>query len=244
MFNKKEIRDLIISILVLSFVFGFNDGRKEFVGSLWLSNFLKITLFVIISVLFREAVIKLYAKRNNAESEYKIWNVKRVFFGKYGNLKFPFPFGIIFSFIGIIVSQGKFFFTAIGIHDIKENKSARTGRKYIFIKDFEVALIALSGIFANLLIVYIAFFASKYFGINLNFLINMNLLLILFNLIPISALDGTKIFFGSRLLWVFTCLFLISSYIFLSIGILFSIIGAAILAFSIMAWYYYQYEYS
>ena len=243
MFTKKEMLRLLLSILLLGLVFGFDDGRKEFTAILWLTNLLKIITLVAIAVLLRETTIKIYTRTHEIESEYKFWFIKRFGFKDNQKLKKGIPFGILLSLFGSFISSGKFFFTAIGMHELKENNVHRTGRNYIFIKYYEESLAVLSGIFANLFLIYLSFFISKYSNFDLSNFMKINFFLIVFNLLPFSSLDGAKIFFGSRFIWIFICLFVFFSFIFLKLGIIFSIIGAILLAFIILVVYYYKYEY-
>ena len=132
MFTKKEFLALIISVLILTFIFGFYDGSPTFVLSNWMLNFFRIFLLVSVAVLFRELVIKLFAKRHDATSEYEIWNIKQIWFNV--KLKMGLPLGILIALIFAIVSKGRFFFTAIGTNKLKEIGVARVGRKYQNIK--------------------------------------------------------------------------------------------------------------
>ncbi len=241
MFTQKEIKHLIISILLLGFVFGFNDGNKSFIANLWVLNFIRITLLVAITILFRELIIKLYAKRKGATSEYNSWFIQRVWFTQ-PKLKPGIPFGYIFSILGAAISNGKFFFTAMGIHDLKENRNARVGRKTILLTYFEECLIILSGVYANLFLIFLSVFLMNNYDINLNAFIDINFFLIFWNLIlPISDLDGAKIFFGSKLLWIFSVLFVVLSYLFLNVGIILALFGALLISFVGVYFYYTKY---
>src|SRR3989344_4900747 len=113
MFTKKEVIALLISILVFAFIFGFDDGRQTFNASYWLANFFTIVIIIAISLLVRELVIKFFAKRHEAESQYKIWQMEYLWFDKKVKLIRPLPFGIIISLILAVYSKGTFFFTAI-----------------------------------------------------------------------------------------------------------------------------------
>ncbi len=242
MFKLEEIRDLGISIILLGLMFGFDDGAKTFILKDWLINLLKIIFLVAISILIREGVIKLVALSKNVESIYQIWNINRIWFGGYGKIKKGIPMGIILAILFIFISKGKFFFTAIGIHELKEKLVARTGNKKIFLEYFEEALIVLSGVITHVLLVVIAILISKSLGINLVNFTKINFYMALFSLLPLSNLDGSKIFFGSIILWLFTLIFVIISFLFLKYGLLLEIIIAFIVAFIGILIYYIKYE--
>jgi len=203
MFKKREMLHLSFAILVLTIIFGFDDGTKVFVLNNWLMNLLKIFCFVLVSILFRELIIKIFAKRHDAFCEYETWNIKKVWFGGHGNLSKGVPFGIILSIILTIGSAGKAFFTAIGIHNFNENKTARLGRKYPTLNYFEEAQIASIGIISSLFLAVFVLLLGSIFDFTTKQFISINFYIALFNMIPFSNLDGAKIFFGSLFLYIF-----------------------------------------
>ena len=242
MFKKTEITNMAISILVLGLVFGFDDGKETFVLTRWLLNLLGMILIVAIIILIRETVIKITANRHKVDSEYGLWNIKKVLF-KGGNLKSGVPIGIILTLLFSILSKGKLFFTAIGSHNLKERLAARTGRKYIFLEYKEESLIVMSGILTNISLIYIAALLQTIFSIKLNNFITINFFIALFNIIlPVSNLDGAKIFFGSRLQWVFGVLFLLTSFSLFRLGFLTGLIIAAVLSGIGVLVYYFKWN--
>lgn len=242
MFSKKEIIHLVISIIFLGLIFGFDDGAKNFVLGHWLVNLLGITLIVAISILIKESVMKLVSLSKSLESEYEIWNMHRVWFGSYGKLKKGIPAGIILAILFTFMSKGKFFFAAIGVHNFKEKLGARTGRSKIFIEYFEEATIALSGVMTHVFLVIFAVILSKFIARDLTNLVRINFSLALFSLLPFSDLDGAKIFFGSKILYIFSIIFVTISFMFLKFGLLLGVIVAFIVAFLVMLTYYLMYE--
>ena len=235
MFTKKEVSAIIISIILLGFIFAFNDGQLNFQFSFWILNFLRIILLVGVSVLLRELFIKLMARRFNSESTYDFWFIERFWFKPSNKFKPRMPFGIIFAVLGVLVSGGKFFFTAIGIHNIKQKVSARTGSKRLFLTDMEESLIVWSGMLINILLIYLGFL----FGITQ--LAGINFFIGLYNLIPFSDLDGAKIFFGSQLIWIFTLGFLLFSYLLLPVNFILALILSLIFGFAFVVIYYFKF---
>ncbi len=228
MFTKREIIHLIISVVVLGFVFGFDDGSSTFIFSNWFRNLLLIILIVAIAVLFRELVIKLMARRHEAISEYEIWNIKRVWFDK--ELPFGFPLGIILTLFLSVGSLGKAFFTAIGVHKISEYKSARTGRKHSSLDYFEEAQICSVGILSSLFLAVIGILVGRIFGINMSLFVSTNFFIALFNMIPLSSLDGAKIFFGSLLMYIFILVFVVVAFLLIKYSVILGLLVAFIIA--------------
>ena len=72
-FGKKEINDILISILVITFVFAFDDPNETFEIVLWIGNFIAVLILVAISFLAHQSVQKLVSLFAGYRSEYKAW---------------------------------------------------------------------------------------------------------------------------------------------------------------------------
>ena len=62
----KEIRDFIITILVVTFVFAFDDKTKIFEIGNWMGNFVRVSISVALVVLVHYFGHKWAASRYNA----------------------------------------------------------------------------------------------------------------------------------------------------------------------------------
>ncbi len=243
MFGKKEIRHLIIGILILSFIFGFNDGRENFVFGYWLLNFLMVLVVVAISVLVRELVRKFVAHRKGCKTEYNLWFVKQVSFRPTGGLKTGFPiFPIIAVFLAFI-SNGKAFFTAIETNTVEAVRKYRIGRKFTRLTEYDEAIILLSGVLTSAFFVLFFSSLSKMVNVNLNIFVVVNFWLTLYALLPIPPLDGGKILFGSRPLYVFSVAFIIALFLMKDLNIILSLLFSFIIAFILLIIYYRGAEY-
>ena len=136
----------------------------------------------------------------------------------------------------ILVSKGKMYFTAIGIHKLDENVEHRTGRRRTYLQDYERAMICLYGMWASVLLAILGV------AIGIKMLITVNLFLVLFNYLPIADLDGAKIFFGSLFLYVFNLIFLIIFFLLLQYSILWSLIVAFLLSIIVSFIWYTRYN--
>jgi len=224
-YTKRELSYLAIVTFVLTFVFAFNDNRDVFVFSYWITNFIKVFVLVGISVFIHDLAHDLAAKRYGFISEYRIWGLKK--FGLSRKERYPktinlfgkkftlnvFPIGIVIAIFLTLISNGKLFFTAISSYGLMIKKSHRIGRKYIEVTDFQEAKIALAGPMANILLAIILsiFNSSGVFST----LILINSLMPVFDMIPFPGLDGSKVFWGSKPLFIFSFLFILSSAILL-----------------------------
>jgi len=213
MFGKKEIRHLTIGILILSFVFGFNDGRENFVFGYWLLNFLLVAVVVAISVLARELVRKFVAYRKGCRTEYNLWFIKKFSYRPTSGLKTGFPFFPIVAVFLAFISNGKAFFTAIETNTVEAVRKYRVGRKFTRLTEYDEAIILLSGILTSAFFVLFFSSLSKMVNINLNIFVVVNFWLALYALLPIPPLDGGKILFGSRSLYIFSVAFIVALFL-------------------------------
>lgn len=238
--SNTESKHLAVTVLVLTLIFSFNDKRAIFEYLPWFSNFLQIFVFVTITILTHELAHKLAARYCNVESEHRVWFIHKYWFSKvasierinfFGKQINSFPLGIFIAIFLMLISYGKLYFTAISTFIINEAAGRKAGRWRQSVTEYQIAMIAIAGIFANLILLFI----FNILGIQEGVLINS--WFILFNLLPISTLTGAKIFYTSVPIYTFITLFSILCILlmpFLSIS--FTIILAAIasLFFSIL----------
>lgn len=88
-------------------------------------------------------------------------------------------------------------------------KRSRFGKKTVHITDYEEAKIAVVGPLANIALMIIFQFFNKN-GMFDNFVF-INGMIAAFHMIPVSTLDGAKVFFGSKLMYIFTLAFVIGT---------------------------------
>jgi len=227
-FNKKEIVALAISILFMGVALGFNDKQEVFVLNYFLANMFMMILMVGFAFIVHQLGHKLVAYLSGFRTEYKLWGLQQLrFWPLYKRwtvlrtAQFPktvkiwgkefviesFPVGLVIAFFVTVLSNGWIYFLAIGQYNLLIERTSRIGKKFVEVTDFEEAKIALAGPMANIVLMVIAAMFNQH-GTFDNF-IWINGALALFYMIPISQLDGAKVFFSSRVLYVFGLLFII-----------------------------------
>lgn len=243
MFGKKEVRHLIFGILILSFVFGFNDRRETFNLGYWLLNFLMIMIIITISLVAREVVRKFFAYRKGCVTEYCLWFVKQLGFRKGAKIKTGFPFGAIVALYLSLISNGVLYFTGIDKNEISAVRKYRLGRRFTRLTGYDESLILLSGILTSAF--FVLFFSGLDRLVNIDFgmFVTVNFWLTLFALIPIPPLDGGKIFFNSRPLYIFSATFVIALFLMKDLNFILSLLFSIIIAFILMVVYYRGAEY-
>ena len=243
MFGRKESIAILISILIISFVFGFNDNSPGFDTNYWIMNFLRVLLIVTISLLLKETVIKSVAKRIGCESEYSIWNLRRYGFKEKEILEKGVPVASVLAILIALIFNGKVFFTAIGNNIIKANRELRIGRKFTRLDAYSEGLIIISGILVTAFLTIFFSFLDKISWVDFGLIITINFWLTLWSLVPIPPLNAGRLFIGSRIRYVFTLGLVIVMFLLKDVNILLNLALSLISAGLIMAIYYYLVEY-
>ena len=191
MLNKKEITLMVVVSIILAFVASFVETWKIFLYAL-----LGIFLVILINVVAK----KIMAHYVDSKIEIKLWEIKRFGFRPWTNFKKPFPAGLAFPIIFGAFTLGVITWMACLIFDVKP-KTSRAAKKHAWwsfseMTEWHIGLIAAAGIVANL------FFAVVGYLLGYPNFVKYNIYFAFFNLLPLSDLDGNKIFFGSLLMWV------------------------------------------
>lgn len=236
-YTKRELKYFAIIIVTLALAFAFNDNAPEFSWAHWLVNFLKMMVFVAVSVFVHDFAHDMAAKKYGFISEYRIWGIKRFGLKKQA---FPkkirifgkdividsFPLGIVLCLLVAIVSNGKLFFTAVSSYGLVIKKTHRFGHKMVEVTDLEEAKIALAGPMANILLAL----ACKIINADaLAELVLINSIMPVYDMLPIFGLDGMKVLVGSRPMYIFSFIFIIA------LAILLYSLGSALPALFISA---------
>jgi len=179
--SRKELRDIIISVLVVSLIFAYNNANPASTIAL----FPLFLLIVIVTFLFHELAHRFVARRFGCASFYKLW-IEGIIFG------------LLFMLVGVK-------FVAPGAVVIYPYQFGRWGFRYIGLTATEMGLIAFSGIGVNLLLSMVFKPLTGILiiqGVDLfGSLAFVNAWLAFFNLLPIPPLDGGKIFRWKPWFW-------------------------------------------
>lgn len=175
-FSKKEIKDLVISGLVIAFVVAYPDLSPEtFLNSLWI---------VGSAFLLHELGHKFVAQKYDCWAEYRAW-----------------PLGLLIGVI-LVLAFGMKFLAPGAV--IISNYFGRYGYQFIALSAEEIGLIGLAGPITNIVLGIIFKFLSLLdlpgtvvLGGEVTSIwviaASINFWLALFNLMPIPPLDGSKV---------------------------------------------------
>lgn len=188
--KKEEILVILGSILILALSASMRNLKLFF----W--TLLSFFIILIVNI----GAKKITAYYLDAQLETRIWEVKNFIPRKNKETTKQFPLGAFLPIVSSLLTLGYLVWLAPLTFEVKP-KSSRVAKRvglYNFSEMTEdhIAFIAAAGIIANLVLALIGYFAG------FESFASFNILFAFFNLIPISTLDGNKIFFGKQSLWI------------------------------------------
>lgn len=246
--SSRELKHSIWVVVLLTLIFGFNDGRAIFDWGPWLSNLFSILVLVVITILAHIIGAKLAAKKLGQEAELAVVSVKELKFNVLGarvDQRFDWnifgfklksiPFSTLLGLLFMLMSYGTFYFTAISTIVVK--KLPRLNKGFVLAENKE-ALIYFWALVANLILIVI--FSSLNFSTG----VMIGSYFVLWNLLPIHGLLGSKIFFNNKTLYIFFLVFtLLFLLLFTRMDFILLVILAAVIAFLVMIFWIFNREY-
>ncbi|MEK6897879.1 MAG: hypothetical protein AABX28_00810 [Nanoarchaeota archaeon] len=208
MLTRKEILTIVATAIIISASMSFLKSWTAF--------------FEALAVVFSVVMVNIGAKKISAfyfdsEIENKIWEVQRYGFKPKDYFNKPFPAGIFLPLITSLLTLRYFVWLAVFVFDIKPKiyRAAKRHGLYSFseISEYHIGMIAAAGITANIIFSILMYF------VGLPEFAKISVYYAFFNILPISDLDGNKIFFGSFVTWS-----LLVSLIFVGLGYIFLVV--------------------
>lgn len=201
MVKGKQLAIIVLVTIITSFSIALTSSLSLNLN-LFLISLLGVFLILIINILAK----KTTAYFLESEIEIKIWEIKRFGFRTSDKFKNSFPIGVFMPLISKILffALNGFVWMASIVFDVKA-KSYRAAKRhgiYSFSEMTEehIGRIAAVGIIVNLILAFVFYIIGGEFGI---IFAKLNIWFAFFNMIPLSDLDGNKIFFGNLVLWSF-----------------------------------------
>jgi len=190
--KQKELIMILLVIVILGFTTSLIKTTQAFLYAL-----ISIAIIICLNI-FAKKIVSSYL---DSEIEIKLWEIKRYGFKPHKKLKRRFPAGAFFPIILVFFTFGYVKFMGSLIFDVKAkiHRAAKRHGLYIFseMTEYHIGLIAAAGIAINLIAAVIGYLVgySEFARLSIWFAFS--------NMIPISDLDGNKIFFGSKVIWAF-----------------------------------------
>ena len=189
--NKKEIVTIILAIIILATASSFKDT------SIFYTALISFAIIISLNV----AVKKIVGYHFEINIKTKFWEFQKYGFRKKQHLKKPLPMAW-FPLLISLISKGMFLWLGILEFETspKPERASRRHGLYSFteITEKHVGKIAFFALLANIIAGIIGYVAGFETFTKLSFAFAM------WSVVPISRLDGTKIFFANRILWTIT----------------------------------------
>jgi Zn-dependent protease len=194
--NKKEWLKIGLVVLIITLSLNLSLTFTEY----WQKFF--VTLFMVSLVIGLNILIKkIIAYRLDSEIENKVWEIRSSRLNLKKSKKIQI--GMIIPFLSklILFPLGNFIWMACIVFDVKPRvyRGAKRFGLYTFsdLTEAHIGLIAASGVILNIILAIIGYLTG------LTEFSRLNLYYAFFNILPISELDGNKIFFGNKVFWSF-----------------------------------------
>lgn len=192
--TKKEIAWIIITVLIMGFMISF---------SLSPTYSLKILLISAIIILTNVFTKKIAGEIFSIKIEHKVLEFQRWGYYRRSHFKKPIPIGLILPFFISIISLGiikPFWLLQFNAENLMKKRIQRARGESMYrrteINESDLGFTAAWGFWSLILLAIIGFFLKQpeltkysiYYGI--------------WNMVPLSNLDGIKLFFGSMINWI------------------------------------------
>jgi hypothetical protein len=191
MFTKKEIGYILLVSIILGICLSSFQG---------LDKLIHYTLLILSVILINIVAKKIRAYFLETKIEHTAWTINRFGFKPWKKFPRPLQIGLFLPLVLWALTQGMFVWMGTLVFDIKGKVSRAAKRhglyKYSEVSEEEVGNIATVGVLANL------FFALLGYIFNFPDFARLNIYYAVFNIIPLSNLDGNKIFFVRFKFWV------------------------------------------
>lgn len=198
-FSKREVFDLFVTIVLVAFIFAYNDKQPVFNLAYWSFNYFKIILMVLITIMIHVVVQKISSLYIGFSAEYKMWTT-----------------GLLIGLILALLTKGKWYIILPGSVLFTHLTVLRLGHFRYGLNYSTQGVLAITGPMANLIFATI-FKTLALWGIApqfFNLLTFINLYYAVFTMLPLPRLDGAYMFFCSRN-WYVVILFFLIGYILL-----------------------------
>ena len=187
-FDRQELNGIVVSILLLGLIVGFNDGRPVFELGHWVFNFINSIIIVTLAVLVHHTAQRLLGIYMGFRVQHRLW-----FYG----LAIGLFLAVLTNGAVIFIGSSAIMLTVLERHRLGY---FRDGLSY-----WANGWISLVGPLANILMALILkFMVFLPNNALIEKAIVVNIALAISQMLPIPHLDGANVFFASRLVYMFS----------------------------------------
>lgn len=181
-------------VLIASIVLALSITFQE--TTLTLSAFLSFLIIISVNILTKKTAGYYF----ETEVKTKFWSMYQFGFRKISHFKKAIPM-IWLPLLLALLTRGVLWWLAILEFDVsaKPERASRRHGLYRFteVTEWHIAWISVWGIIATVFASIIGYL------LGFEFFAKLGIYYAVWSLIPFSSLDGSKIFFGKRVLWIF-----------------------------------------
>jgi len=228
-FTHHELRGLIIAILAIAFIISFKEwGTTRFDLTTGLFNLFNAVLIVALSILIHDFGQRIWGLAIGYRIEFKMWT-----------------FGLVVALIIAFISNGSLWLIVPSGFMLHHIAGHRLGWFRYDINYFGQAMVALAGpLFTLMLIILLKVLYPFFPNPLIQKAIIFNVVYAITSLLPIPPLDGSKIYFGSRMLYAFALPAIAVSTIMMivSIPLLFALVLSFLVGIILWLTYYISFE--
>lgn len=186
----KEIIEILLAIVILSISFSFRN-MEEF-GTFYIF----FLIIIAVNVIAKKIVGYIY----ETEVRNSIWSINRI---KYNRVDTKKNTSMVWLPLFVsVISLGYFQWLPLLVFNVEpkpERASKRHGNyRFSEVTEWHLAFIVLWGIIANVIL------ASASYFLGFEKLAKLSIYYVVYSIIPLSNLDGSKLFFGNRKVWTMT----------------------------------------
>ena len=187
----KGIAIILISTLVLAFTASYKDN------SILLTAIISFAVILSVNILVKK--VAGYLLEIDVKTKFWTWSQ----FGFRADHKFKKPIPMVWlPLLLALLTKGVFLWLAVLEFDVKPRVERATKRHGLYrftqVTEWHIAWIALWGIVANGVLAVIGYLAG------FELFSKLSIYYAIWSLVPVSNLDGAKILFSSRALWITT----------------------------------------
>jgi hypothetical protein len=228
-FKPEELRAAIISILVLAFVISFDkwgpDNKVDLAYGF--SNLLLSIIVVSISFFIRIYFQKIMSLLTGHHAEYRLWS-------------FGLLFSLMFAIITYSIFKKSLWFILPGTIVLHVMQGNRIGWPRYGFNYWGLGVISMLGPISSLVLALIFRILFDSTGlVILQYMVFFNLSWAICSILPIPPTDGSRLLFGSRLVYMFTLALIISASVLINSKVKVWIVILGSLLIAVVWWFIY-----
>jgi hypothetical protein len=194
--DSKEIKEVIIAIIILGIILSISYAFKITINSIYL-GFAAAALIILINIFAKKAM----AFALDSGVEHELWRGSRYGIKPHNRLNQEITIGAILALFLGLFSLGFIKFMSLLTYETRalKHRAAKRFGFYSFTEmtDWHNGVIGATGIVAVLILAIVLYFIAG----SDDRLWRFAIYYAFWNMIPVSKLDGTQIFFGSKILY-------------------------------------------